>query len=273
MRRIVIASSKGGTAKSTTATSLAVGLAMRGHKTLIIDADGQANATWTIAGGAEVEGPTLADVLMRDALADEAIRETSIPDLDLLPAAASLNGANVALVNEVGRDARLRSAMAPVDGRWEFVIVDTAPTFSTILANALVFGSEVIVPVDAGMYAMLGLVQLQTTIDEVREAYGNDALHLAGLLLTKVSRNNVHRDVEAGLRERFGELVFKAVVPLSVQVEAAHTRGQTVMEFAPKSPAALAYDQLVTEVIEHGRRTEVGGGKPGKRGPRKAGAA
>jgi len=273
MRRIVIASGKGGSGKSTTATSLAVGLARRGHSTLLIDADGQGNSTWTVTGGAAVEGPTLADVLLRDALADEAIRATTTPRLDLLPAAASLNGANVALVHEVGRDARLRSAMAAVDGRWEFVIVDTAPAFSTILANALVYAAEVIVPVDAGMYAMLGLVQLQATIAEVREAYGNAALHLAGLLLTRVSRNNVHRDVEAGLRERFGELVFRSVVPLSSKVEEAHTRGLTVMDHAPKSPAALAYDRLVTEVIDHGSGTEVGGGKPGKRSTRKTGAA
>jgi chromosome partitioning protein len=222
-------------------------------------------------GGAEVQGPTLADVLLRDALADEAIRATTTPGLDLLPAAATLNGANVALVQELGRDAQLRSAMASVDGRWDYVVVDTAPAFSTILANALVFGSEVIVPVDAGMFAMLGLVQLQSTIAEVREAYGNEALHLAGLLLTKVSRNNVHRDIEAGLRERFGPLVFKATIPLSVQVEAACTRGQTVVDFAPKSPAALAYDQLVTEVIDHGR--EIGGREPGKRRARKTDAA
>src|SRR4051812_28594562 len=103
MRRIVIASAKGGTGKSTTATSLAVGLARRGHKTLLIDGDGQQNATWTVTGGAEVEGPTLADVLLRDALADEAIRATTTPGLDLLPSAATLNGANVALVHEVGR--------------------------------------------------------------------------------------------------------------------------------------------------------------------------
>ena len=273
MRKLVIASAKGGTGKSTTATSLAVGLAQRGHKTLIVDADGQGNATWTVMHGAEIEGPTLAEVLLRDALADEAIRETPTPNLDILPAAASLNGANVALVQELGRDARLRSAMAAHDGRWDFVVIDTAPAFSTILANALVYAAEVIVPVDAGMYAMLGLVQLQGTIAEVREAYGNDALHLAGLLLTRVARNNVHRDVEAGLRERFGDLVFKATVPQSVQVEAAHTRGQTVMEFAPRSPAALAYDALISEVIEHGIGTEVGRGQSGKRGARKTDAA
>ena len=80
------------------------------------------------------------------------------------------------------------------------MILDTAPTITTLLANALVYASEVIVPVDPGVYAMLGLVQLQVTIEEVREAYGNQALHLAGLVLTKMSRNNVSKDVETELR-------------------------------------------------------------------------
>ncbi len=273
MRRIVIASSKGGTGKTTTATSLAVGLARRGVRTLLVDADAQANATWTITGGAEVEAPTLTDVLLRSASADEAVRPTRVPGLDLLPADGTLSGANVALVNEVGRDARLRSAMAPLEGRWDFVVVDTAPTFTTILANALVFGVEVIVPIDAGMFAMLGLVQLQATIGEIREAYSNAALHLAGLVLTKVGRNNVHRDVEAGLRERFGAVVFRAVVPLSSKIEEAHTRGLTVLEHAPKSPGAAAYDQIVAEILNDGTGTEVGGGVAGVGRPGAHGAA
>jgi chromosome partitioning protein len=111
----------------------------------------------------------------------------------------------------------------------------------------------VIAPVDAGVYAMLGLVQLEEAITEVREAYGNDDLRLAGLLLTKVSRNNVARDVEAELRARFDKLVYKAVVPLSARIEEAHSRGTTVLTHAPKSAGALAYDQFVEEVINGGR--------------------
>lgn len=268
MRRIVIASQKGGVGKSTTATCLAVGLARRGLRTLLIDADAQMNATWTAMRGEEAPGPTLGDVLMRHALADEAIRPSPTPGLDLLPADASLSGVNVALVQELGRDARLRSAMAPVDGRWDYVVIDTAPTFTTLLANALVFGVEVIVPLDAAMYAMLGLVQVETTIGEIRDAYGNHALHLAGLLLTRVSRNTVSRDIEAGLRDRFGDRVFAATIPQSVKVEEACTRGLTVLEHAPKSPPAVAYDQLVSEVISYGKRSQVGSrvagvGRPG----------
>lgn len=260
MRRIVIASQKGGVAKSTTATCLAVALARRGKRILLVDCDAQANATWTITAGRLVEPPTLAAVLMRQVAAEDAIWPTSIPGLELLPADASLNSVNVTLAQELGRDARLRSAMAPLDERWDFVILDTAPSVTTILANALVYGSEVIVPVDPGVYAMLGLVQIQRTIEEVREAYGNPSLHLAGLVLTKVSRNNVSRDVEAELRSRFGDRVFRAVVPLSARVEEAHTRGQTVMEHAPKSAAAVAYGELAGEVLSYGGTEDGGGG-------------
>jgi chromosome partitioning protein len=258
MRRIALVCEKGGTGKTTTATALAVGLARRGSTTLLIDADQQANATWTMLGGQGAEPPTLAALLTRHAAAEDAIRPTSIPGLDLLPADAALGGVNVTLAQELGRDTRLRSALAPIEGRYDFVLLDTGPQFTTILANVLVYAAEVIVPLDPGVYAMLGLVQLQETIAEVREAYGNHALRLAGLVLTKVSRNNVSRDVEAELRARFGDLVFKATVPLSAKIEEAHSRGTTVMDFAPKSAGALAYAQLVEEIAD-GRAQDRGG--------------
>jgi chromosome partitioning protein len=235
-----------------------VALAESGHRTLVIDCDAQANATWTLLGGRFAEPPTLAGVLMRQAAAEDAIRPTPVPNLDVLPADAALSGVNVALVQELARDTRLRSAMAPVVARWDFCILDTAPTFTTILANALVYAAEVIVPVDPGIFAVLGLVQLQETIAEVREAYGNSDLRLAGLLLTKTARTNLVRDVETELRGRFGDLVFQAMIPASTKIEEAHSRGQTVMQYAPRSPGALAYAALCEEILSHGRTQDRG---------------
>ena len=253
MRRIAMVCQKGGCSKTTTTTAVAVGLARRGHAVLCIDADPQGNASWTLLGGQGAAPPTLADVLMRRAPAAGAIRPTRVAGLDLLPADSTLGGVNVLLAQELGRDTRLRSALAPLEGRHDFVLIDTGPQFTTVLANVLVYAAEVIVPLDPGVYAMLGLVELQETLAEVREAYGNRALHLAGLLLTKMPRNNVARDVEAELRSRFGDRVFRATVPRSAKVEEGHTRGLSIAEYAPKSAAALAYDELVGEIIDHGR--------------------
>jgi chromosome partitioning protein len=260
MRRIAMVCQKGGCSKTTTATALAVGLARRGHKVLCVDADQQANATWTLLGGQGGNPPTLAAVLMRQAPAGDAIRPTRVPGLDLLPADATLGGVNVTLAQCMDRDIRLREALAPLDGRYDFALLDTGPQFTTTQANVLVYTSEVIVPLDPGVYAVLGLVELQETIALVRRVYANTDVHLAGLALTKMQRNNVARDVEAELRQRFGGLVFQAIVPLSAKVEEACTRGLTIGEYAPKSAAALAYDELVREVIDHGdRATERGG--------------
>jgi chromosome partitioning protein len=257
MRRIVVASLKGGAGKTVTSTALALGLA-RHAPTLLADLDGQGNASFTAMHGRAIEGPTLADVLMRRAAAEDAIRATPTPNLDLLPADQSLSGVNVALVQELGRDTRLRAALAPIEGRWAYLVMDTAPSITTTLANALVYAEEVIVPVDPGIYAMHGLVQIQEVIEEVREAYGNRALHLAGLVLCRVQKNNVARDVEAELRARFGDRLYRSTIPLSASVEAAHTRGLTVMEHAPRSPAAVAYEGLVAEVLSYGGRKEDG---------------
>jgi chromosome partitioning protein len=265
MRRIAITNLKGGSSKSTTATALAVGLARRDKKVLLIDSDAQANATWLLTGGQGADAPTLAEVLSRRADASEAIRPSVVDGLDLLPAASSLGAVNVSLAQELSRDTRLRSALAPLDGSYDYAIADTAPTFTTLLANVLVWASEIIVPADPGVFAVLGLVELQGVVEEVREAYGNAELHLAGLVLTRIGRTNVHKDVEQQLRATYGEKVFRSTIPLSTKVEESHTRAMTVMQFAPKSPAAVAYDALVEEIISYGRRKKERGGElPGR---------
>ena len=260
MRKIAFVCEKGGTTKSTSAAAIAVGLAKRGHKTLLVDADQQGNLTWTMSGGQGAAPPTLASVLTRESSAVEAIRATTTPNLDLLPADGSLGGVNVALAQELGRDTRLRSGLSPIESSYDFCLIDTGPQFNTILANVLVWAVEVIVPLDTSVYAVLGLVQLQSTIAEVKEAYGNQALHIAGLILAKVSKNNVARDVESELRSRFGSLVFDATIPMSVKVEEAASRGTTVMDYAPTSPAAVAYQKIV-EVLDHGQSKQRNGRK------------
>lgn len=251
MRRIAFVNLKGGVGKSTCAATIAVGLAKRGRRVLLVDADAQGHATWTATRGQGVDDPGLGDVLMRRAAAVDAIRATPTDGLDVLPAGSSLGGANIALAQELGRDTRMRSALADVSD-YDDVLIDSGPSLTPATINVLVAAHEVIAPVDAAMYAVLGLVDFRRVVDEIRDAYNPD-LRLAGLVLCKARKDATSRDVERQLREAFGDLVYRTTIPLSAAVESAHARGLTILDHAPKSPAASAFEALIDEVLSDGR--------------------
>jgi chromosome partitioning protein len=255
MRSIAVMGEKGGTAKSTTAINVAAALARRGDKVLVIDADGQANTTMVFLGGREAARPTLADVLMGEAEAADAIRPTGTRRLQLLPAAGDLADVNVALAAEIGRERRLRLAMEGQGDAYDYVVVDTGPARSIVNVNVMNFAGEVLAPVEPGIFALAGLGKVQDAIAEVARYLDNRALRLGGLLLARCRNDNVSRDVERQLREMFGPLVYEATVPASVKVEEANARFLPVIDFAPRSPAAAAYLAL-TEEIADGQRTQ-----------------
>jgi chromosome partitioning protein len=252
VRTIAVVNLKGGSGKTTTATALAVGFARRRKRVLLVDADPQANATMTMLDGAAPAGPTLGDVLLDDARAGDAIRQSRVGRVDILPADARLADAALLLSDQLGRERRLRAALAGQDG-YDFVLIDSAPQMSLVTVNVLNYAAELLVPVDAGLYSIAGLARLRETVDQVRRFLDNRELHIGGLVLTRVLRNKATQDLERQLREAFGDLVYQTVIPHSVKVEEAHARHRTILEWAPKSPPALAYEQLVTEVLAHGR--------------------
>jgi chromosome partitioning protein len=260
MRRIGFVSEKGGVAKTTTAINVAVGLARRGHRTLLVDVDPQANASLVLTEGRGAGPPTLAAVLLDQAEAIDAIRPTAVAGLELLPADVSLADAGLALADQIGRERRLRVALEEVEGRYDFVLLDTSPQRSLLTVNALCYIAEAIVPVDPGLFALAGLGQLQAAVEEVRRYLDNRALRIAGLVLTRTANNNVSRDVEAQLRGTFGALVHAAAIPTNAKVEEAHSRYQSVLDYAPRSAGAKAYAALVEEIIAHGHRTKDGVG-------------
>jgi len=264
MRRIAFVNLKGGVGKSTCAATIAVGLARRGRRVLLVDADAQGHATWTATRGQGADDPGLGDVLMRRAAAEDAIRPTPVEGLDVLPAGSSLGGANIALAQEIGRDTRLRSALADLRG-YDEVLIDSGPSLTPATINVLVAATDVLAPVDAAMYAVLGLVDLRRVVEEIRDAY-NAELRLAGLILCKARKDATSRDVERQLREAFGGLVCATTIPLSAAVESAHARALTILEHAPKSPAATAFEALIDEVLSHGRPDEKA--QHDRRGPR-----
>lgn len=262
VRTIAVTNLKGGSGKTTTALCLAVGMAKRGSRVLVIDADPQANATMTMLDGNSAEPPTLGHVLLDQADAADAIKPTRIERLEILPADPQLADAAVMLVDEMGRERRLREAMQGLERRFDAVVIDTAPQLSLVGINVLNFAAELIVPVDAGVYSLAGLNRLEETISQVRRHLDNKALRILGLVLTRTHANRATRDIAEQLRAAYGELVFTTAIAHSVKCEEAVARNLTVLEFAPKSSPAVAYTEFVTEVLNRGQQSTRNPGAP-----------
>jgi chromosome partitioning protein len=258
MRSIAWLSEKGGTGKTTSAINTAVGLAKLGHKVLLIDADPQANATMVLLGGEEAEPPTLTEVLTNKADAGDTIRKTATPRLELLPAVPLLADTNVFLASEPGRERRLRLALRGVDEAYDFVVIDTSPQRTLINMNVLNYVAEVYCPVDPGIFSLAGLAKLQEAVALVVRYLDNAALRIVGLVLTRTRRDNISRDVEAQLRATFGALVCETAVPDNTKIGEAHARFMSVLDYAPRSLGATAYEALTREIIAHGQRTQDG---------------
>jgi chromosome partitioning protein len=253
MRTIGVVNLKGGSGKTTTALCLAVGAAMRNLRVLLIDADPQSNASMILLDGKPAGEPTLAHVLLDQVEVREAIRTTRARGLDLLPADGKLADTALALVDQLGRERRLAVALRDVEEDYDLVIVDAAPQLSLVSINVLNAVGELLVPVDAGAFSVAGLGRLQESVDQVRRYLDNHALRISGLVMTRTHANKATRDILGQLRAAYGSLVHQATIPHSVKVEEAHARCLTVLEFAPRSAPALAYDQLLTEILKDGK--------------------
>ena len=246
-----IANQKGGVGKTTTAVNVAACIAEAGYSTLLVDIDAQANATVGL-GHPKERTPSVYDVLIGDAAAEDAIASTGIANLDLLPAHPDLAGANVELPRESGSERRLRDALAPIRDRYAYVLLDCPPSLGPLTVNALVAADRVIVPVQTEYFALEGLAGLLETLSLIQREL-NPRLTVAGMLLTMHdSRTRLARDVEREVREHFPELVFETVIPRNVRIGEAPSFGRPVIHHDPHCPGADAYFELAKEVAARG---------------------
>lgn len=257
MRSIAIVALKGGAGKTTSCLALAACLAGQGRRVLVLDSDTQANATHVLLDGQVPRRPTLSEVLSGEAAASEAIVPTTIDDVELIAAEPGLADVNVGLAAEVGRERRLRSAMAEVEG-FDVCLVDTGPTRSLLTTNVLNFVDEVVVPLAPGLFGFLGLEQLRADMGLVRRFLENKTLTLAGVFLVQMDRTSVSRDFEREIREALGPLVFDATIPTSVKFREAEARRASIISHSPRSSGGLAYQSLSLEVWNRGHGQENG---------------
>ena len=252
MRTIAVVAQKGGQLKTTSVINMAACLAGGGRRVLVVDTDTQMNATYVLLRGAAPRRPTLSDVLTGTAEADEAVVPTAVEGVELIPAEPGLADVTVALAAEVGRERRLRAAMAGLSRPFDVCLIDTGPTRSLLTTNVLNFAREVLVPIGPGVFGFLGLARLQADMNLVRRFLENKPLRLAGVFLVLTERNNVCKDFERQMRAAYGDLVLRATIPRSVKFEEANARQLPIFNHAPKSAGALAYEALTLEVMSRG---------------------
>ena len=251
MKRVIaVANQKGGVGKTTTAVNLAASLAATQRRVLLVDLDPQGNAT-TGCGidKASVECGSC-EVLLGECTAEQAIVPVADGTFSLLPANQDLTSAEVRLLTTtVGRELRLRDALAPVRDRFDLVIIDCPPALNMLTVNALVAADSVIVPMQCEYYALEGLTALTATIEQIRGAV-NPRLHIEGILRTMFDpRNNLSTEVSAQLLTHFGETVFRTVIPRNVRLAEAPSFGKPVLLHDKDSRGALAYLALAGEMI------------------------
>ena len=245
---LAIANQKGGVGKTTTAINLGAALAALERRVLIVDADPQGNATRGLGLGAEE--PNLYHVLLGERPAPDAVTETDLPCLHLLPSDRDLVGVEVEFSREGGRAEALRSAMVPLQEDYDTILLDCPPSLGHLTVNSLVAADEVIVPLQCEYFALEGISELVSTIERVRSTL-NRSLSIGGILLTMYDeRTNLARDVAEEVRRHFADKVYQTVVPRNVRLAEAPSHGQPILLYDIKSKGAEAYLALAREMLE-----------------------
>jgi chromosome partitioning protein len=260
-RIMTIANQKGGVGKTTTAVNLAASLAQHGSRVLVIDLDPQGNASTALDVDHHVGVPSVYDVLVDERPLAEVVRPAGeMPGLYCAPATIDLAGAEIELVPVVARELRLARALRAYDtSQLDYLFVDCPPSLGLLTVNALVAAEEVLLPIQCEYYALEGVQQLLNTAELVRVNF-NPGLHVSTVLLTMYDgRTRLASDVADDVRAHFGPSVLRTIIPRSVRVSEAPSRGQSVISYDPGSSGAIAYTEAAKELALASAGTRQGG--------------
>lgn len=247
MTILAFAMQKGGVGKTTTTLAVGVELARLGKRVLLVDIDPQSNLTQALGYDPTQLQQSIHNVLLNPTHGLDTATLHTEHGVDLVPATLALAGAELTLAGQFGRELRLRTALAEIRRQYDFILLDSPPSLGIFTVNALTAADAVIVPLQAHVFALQALPQLEETIAIVRQL--NPSLAIGGIVVTMIDRRtSVNQVVEDAARQQYGDLVFKTVIPFNIKLVEAPAAGLPISTYAPGSSGAHAYHELALEV-------------------------
>lgn len=258
MARIIgIANQKGGVGKTTTAINLAASFAVLEYKTLLVDADPQANSTTGIGFDLHNITQSLYDCMVNEAKARDIILKSDIPNLDLIPSHIDLVGAEIEMINYPNRESVLKRILEPVKDEYDFIVIDCSPSLGLITVNALTAADSVVVPVQTEFFALEGLGKLLNTIKIVQNRL-NTALKIEGILMTMYDgRLRLCNQVVSEVRRHFEDMVFSSIIHRNTRLSEAPSFGKPVILYDAESKGSVNYLNLAREILQKNNLTKM----------------
>lgn len=254
---IAVANQKGGVGKTTTSINLAAALAVLEHKTLLVDADPQANATSGVGFDPKKIKTSVYECIIDNADVKNTIISTETPNLDILPAHIDLVGAEIEMINLPNREKMMRTALAKIKDDYEFIIIDCSPSLGLITLNSLSAADSVIIPIQCEYFALEGLGKLLQTVKIVQERL-NPELEIEGILLTMYDgRLNLCNQVVEEVKTHFQQMVFDTIVHRNIKLSEAPSFGKTIIMHDAASRGSLNYLHLAREVLQKNKMTRM----------------